>query len=124
MKIEIKNKDLAVLAEMVFLAELIINDERGNKPLKKYRRVKNQILGVYKSILSKEDYAVFSNEEKEYTYYLDRIDVFLHQYEAAVLIYTLSDKYESLLEINSNKNAALKIAKWRGDSRKLLRNFY
>ena len=51
MQIEINSKDIEILAQLVFIGELIINDEREQecKVLDEYRVIKEQIISAYKS---------------------------------------------------------------------------
>jgi len=94
MQIEISNKDLAILAELVFMGELIVNAEReqeGNV-IEEYLKVKEQIIRAYKSTLSKEWQAKLKKCEDEHHYFMSQVNGYLVEYEGINLTYILSEK--------------------------------
>jgi len=120
MTIEITNEDLKTLAELVFFSESIINEERGQKPIIKYSRVKDKILSAYRSTLDTERQTYFANEENEFNHYISITANYRLQFETAFLIYNLSAQFGELLIANGKEELVEKITKWRRISRNLL----
>jgi len=117
MNIELSKTELEILAELVFIGELVVNGERGKKKIGKYLRAKNRIINAYRSTLNSEEQEYFAVEQNEFDHYFNIIREHLIVNEAAYLIYTLSGKFGELMK---DYDDASKITKWRGDSRLLL----
>ena len=119
-KIEL-SVDIETLAELVFLGELVINDERDEKRIEKYHFVKEQIITEYVSTLSTEKKRQLSDEQSQYEYFFGKTNKHLLARDAATLLYVLSDKLVELAKDKKGKRNALdNITDWRGISRELI----
>ncbi|MCL2370776.1 MAG: hypothetical protein FWC80_06075 [Firmicutes bacterium] len=120
-KIELTVGSLETLAELVFLGELVINDERDEKRIEKYYLVKEQIVNEYILTLSAEKQRHLSDEQSQYEYFMGKTDKYLQARDAATLLYVVSDKLVELAKDKKEKRNALdNITDWRGISRELI----
>jgi hypothetical protein len=98
MHIELKEKELEVLAELVFLGDWMINAVRLHKDqIKKYRRVCDLILKRFVNTLSVEEEDDIKNVDELHDYYMDELAEYRDYYANDILISTLA---EELAEIN------------------------
>ncbi|MCL2370237.1 MAG: hypothetical protein FWC80_03305 [Firmicutes bacterium] len=120
-KIELTVGSLETLAELVFLGELVINDERDEQRIKKYHIIKEQVVREYISTLSTEKQRELSDEQSCYDYFLTKHKQSLQARDTATLLYVLSDKLVELAKDKKGRRNALdNITDWRGISRELI----
>jgi len=116
-KIEFTADEFEALAELVFLGELVINRER-NTAISHYAEVKEKVLDAYRKEPTSD---VPSGKDRENHFYSERVDEYLKAYDAAMLMYILSDKLAKVIEFSSDrKNALEDIKDWRRESLALL----
>ena len=94
MNIEISEKQMLMLADLVFLGELVVNSEREieGTVITGYADIKKLIIRSLKSILSKEWQSRLSCREKANDFFMLRVNDYLYEYEAVNLIYILSEQ--------------------------------
>ena len=103
------------------MGELVINDEREEKSIAKYLKVKRQVLDAYKESLGADQKARLADEQNEYEYFMSKTERYIEVYEMAYLLNILTEKLSEIGEHKENhKDVHEKITQWRGYSRQLL----
>ena len=106
-KIKINIGNIARLADLVFLGEMVVNGERelDGTEVEEYAELKDEIIEIYKLTLTKAERKELAERDDINNHFMERLCGYIERYDLGSLRFALS---ELLAKVNKKCNIPVK----------------